>query len=277
MSSARRPPGRPGAPAPERKQAAAKGPVVTPQVLGILFGIILVVGLIAFYQGVVVKFSNSLKNLGTQKASTQTEIATYTKKSGRLEEAKSLNIALRKKLSNLDYMFLVDQDSVLDFFDTVFFPIIEASPLGRRGGGKIECDPFIYQINMAMNPFDTIPSGYFEKPENTFKMKYIGEQGGAPTEQPLNTQPTEFLKPFKITMKEFSGTYQELEKFIRDLQTKKDNKVMTVHCFKNDKGKNAGVFRTVTQWTLVISVYFMNPDSAATGDDPPGLPGTATC
>lgn len=289
MSSQRRPPqaapagkgapgGKPGAPgkpgAAERKANPAAGPVITPQVLGIALAIILIVAGVVYYQSVYMKFKNDLATIKGKIANSETNIKTYKQKQAKLADAREVNIALRKKLGTLDYLFLSDQGSLLPFFETELFPIVDAS---RLQGLIIEVEPYTFEINMAMNPFTTLPSHLIEDANKAFKMKYFGEQNGAAPKGPRDTVPGAFIKPYSIKFKDCVGTYEDIQKFIEDLQQNQHIKLMTIHCVKNSKGDNVRFYRTQSLWNIEATVYFMNPEQAAVGNDPPGLPGSKTC
>ena len=98
-----------------------------------------------------------------------------------------------------------------------------------------------------------------------------------PIEEPLDTRPTAFLEPYPITLKDFRGTYEDCKKFVEDLQTAKDDVLITVHCLKNEDGDNEYGYRTVAYWTMRLTVYFMNPEAPASGDRPPEPPGSQSC
>lgn len=268
---------KPGGPGPERK-AAVKGPVVTPQALGIVFFLIIVVGVIVFWQMVVVKFNNQITTLNNTINQTRSQIETYKKKGSMLTEAKDVNSAIREKLNTLDYLFLVDQDSIVPFFEDTLLPLISTSQLRPTADSKLEVDKYIFKINMAMEPFNTLPSStLFENAEDVFGIEYQGEKDGQPVDTVLNTQPPAFLTPYQIKMTKFGGTYENVKQFIEDIQTKRNAVLITVHCFKNDKSENYGLYRTMTVWDIVMTVYFMNPEAQASGDNPPDPPGAKTC
>lgn len=276
MSSTRKqtaPAGKPGK--PERK--APSGPVITPQVLGIVFGIILVIGLVVYYQSVVVKFNSDIAALENEKNSLSQKKRTYETKRDKLDQARNLNLALREKLSLIDYLFLYNQDSILPFFEDTMFPIIEGGTLMIGSDSVIEMEPFVFQINMAMQPFATLPrSRLFEDAVSLFPVEYHGEKNGVPTDTVLNTQPPTFLEPYHIDLVDFEGTYEDVKRFIEDVQTAEDDILITVHCLKSD-GDPWGLFRSYSKWTIKMTVYFMNPEESANGDNPPAPPGSQTC
>lgn len=272
--SSRPSPDRPAGPPPEKRKPS--GPVVTPQVLAIILGIILVIALVVYYQSVVVKFNNQKQMLASQIAQKKKDIDTYKKKGAKLDEAREVNLALREKLNTLDYLFLQDQSSVIPFFENTLFPLIDSS---RLAPGKIELEnSYTFFINTAMSPMQTMPASIlFENAEKEFPVVYRGEKNGQPVESPLDTRPDSFIQPFTMTLSEFRGTYEDAKAFVKRIQRGRQEQLITVHCLKNDDGKNTGVFRTSTEWTITITVYFMNPEKSASGDDPPAKPGSKTC
>jgi hypothetical protein len=286
MSSQRKPPqpapgpkpgGKPGAkpgPAPERKGGGAKGPIITPQVLGIALFLILIIAISVYWKSVVVSSNTKMQELSSQIASSNANIATYNKKIARLAGAKEVDVALRAKLGKLDHLFLSDQTSLMPFFEHDLLPILDSS---RLQGWVVKVQEFTYEINMAMSPFDTLPTHFIKDPRSVFKMKYIGEANGKAPDGPRDTRPTTFLKPYTITVEECTGTYEEMQDFIKHLQQNNKIKLVTIHCVKNDEGKNVRYFRTSSTWKMMATIYFMNPDAAAVGNDPPEAPGSKTC
>lgn len=266
-------PGKPG-PAPERKAPGTKGPVVTPQVLGIIVALILIIGGVAYWQTVVVKFNTRRQELTSQMASYETNIKTYKTKIAKLPAATEVNLALREKLGTLDHLFLQDQSSIIPFFETELLPILDSS---RLNGWVVKVQEYTFEINMAMSPFTTLPSHYVEEPQDIFKMKYFGEQNGKAPEGPRDTRPTSFLKGYSVSFEECIGTYEDVQEFIKDIQQNNKIKLITIHCIKNDEGENVRFFRTSSKWNIQATIYFMNPEAAATGNDPPDPPGSKTC
>ena len=264
-----------GGPPPERKASA--GPVLTPQVLGVIFTLILIIGVIFHITQVVKKSNEAIKALDGQITAAQQQEQTYTKKKGKLEIARKLNTTVREKLQTVTYMFMTDQSSMLPFWEDQFLPILLRSPLSQSGG-KFEVEEYTFHINMAMQPFNTLPpSSFFEDAKKFFPIEYHGEQNGVPEDTPLDTRPSDFLTPYTITLSEFRGTYENVQDFVEDLQTKTNKYVYTVHCFANDDSTNQALFRTTSEWTIVITVYFINPEASASGDDPPTPPGAESC
>jgi hypothetical protein len=269
--------GKPGG-ADKKESKALKGPIITPQALGILFGLILVIGIPVFYSNVIKKQQEEIASIKSQIAAKESEISTYRKKGAKRDEADRLNNALKQKLSTLDYLFLEDQLSLVPFYEQTFLPLLTNSNLQFTEDSKLEAPAYTFRVNMAMRPFETIPgSVLFEDPAALFKIAYEPEQGGVPVEVPLDTRPSAFLEPYDIKLSGMAGTYNDVKNFIKDVQSRNNDKLITVHCVKNVKDKNAYGFRTQTQWTLQFTVYFMNPEQAASGDSPPGAPGSKSC
>jgi hypothetical protein len=226
----------------------------------------------------VAKYNKELANVEASKAATEQRIRTYELKKSKLDQATSVNHALREKLNLIDYLFLYNQDSVLPFFEDTLFKHIQASRLIATADSVIEVDTYRFKINMAMNPFNTLPrSAWFEDAPGIFPLDYEGERNGVIVDTPLNTQPTSFLAEYNIKMIDFLGTYEDVQDFIETLQTAKDDILITVHCFKNNESDNFGIFRTQTTWTIAMTVYFMNPEESAQGDNPPAPPGATSC
>jgi hypothetical protein len=284
VSSRRKPPAAPRgkaakpAPGAPKESKALRGPIVTPQALGIVFALAALIML-----GVLINNNNKsnaeLANLANQISSQNTLITTYETKGKKKDEAKALRNALTKKLSTLDYLFLDDQNSLVPFFEQTLIPLIDGSSLTPTEDSVIEVTVYTFQINMAMRPFDTLPnSSFFDDAANVFKIQYVPEQNGQPIETPLDTRPQVFLEPYDITFEGWAGTYNDVKRFIKSAQqARTKDTLITVHCVKNDEGKNTGILRTESQWKIQMTVYFMNSEQPATGDAPPAPPGSRSC
>jgi hypothetical protein len=276
MSSTRNQKKAAGAPPPERK--AAPGPVLTPQVLLVICLLILIAGVIFYATQIVKKSNEKLAALDSRINTAKTQKDTYTKKRGKLEIARKLNTTVREKLQTVTYMFMTDQDSMIPFWEDDFYPILAATPLAGSAEATFKVDKYIFNINMAMKPFNTLPpSRFFEDANSVFPIQYHGEQNGVPEDTPLDTRPKDFLTPYTVKMEKFRGTYKDVRDFVETLQRKTNKVFYTVHCFANDEGKNIATFRTSTEWTIVFTVYFINPEASASGDDPPSPPGAESC
>ena len=263
-------------PPPERKTPA--GPVITPQILGIVFGVILLVGIIAYYQMVTVKYRNELSALTASVSQKQQTIDTYTKKGALKDEADEVNKTLKAKLGSLGYLFLEDQNSVIPFWESTFLPMILNGALQPGPNTIITVQDYKFYINMAMNPFQSLPqTGLIDNMSKFFPIEYQGERDGVPTDDPLDTTPNQFLMPYTIEVEGLRGTYENAMKFVETVQRSKADEFITVHCIKNDEKESFGLFRTTTEWTIIFTVYFMNPEAQATSPDPPGLPKSESC
>lgn len=275
MSSQRKPQGRPG-PAPERKAAA--GPVVTPQVLGVIYLVIIIIGVAVYWTNVVKKSADDKIALESAINTANKNHDVYQAKKTMLPVAQELNKTVRQKLEEVQYMFLSDQTSMVPFWLDDFYPLLEKSGLGSGENTKFKVDKYTFHMNMAMAPFETLPaSNFFEDPVAAFPVEYHGEKDGKPTDVPMDTRPGSFLFAYNIEMQNFVGTYKQVHDFIEDLQKNKDRKFYTVHCMANKKDKNVYSYRTITEWTISFTVYFCNPEASASGDAPPALPGASKC
>lgn len=275
MSSQRRPQGRPG-PAPERKAAA--GPVVTPQVLGVIYLVIIIIGVAIYMTNVVKKSADTKQQLEGAINTANHNRDIYTAKKKMLPVAQELNKTVRTKLEDVQYMFLSDQTSMIPFWEDDFFPLLERSGLGIGEDTKIMVEDYTFHLNMAMKPFDTLPpSTLFESSTDVFPIQYHGEENGKPTDVPIDTRPPAFLLQYNISLEGFIGTYKQVKDFVEDLQLNKERTFYTVHCMANSKDKNVYTFRTSSEWVIDITVYFCNPEAGASGDQPPALPGASSC
>jgi hypothetical protein len=192
--------------------------------------------------------------------------------------ANQLNSTVRDKLNDVTYMFLTDQLSVVPFWESDLLPMLEQSRLYATEDSKIQAEVYTFKINMAMQPFATLPpSAAFDNQLKLFPIEYIGEKDGQVTTEPLDTMAPDFLDPYTITFEKFGGDYEGVKKFVETIQRTSDKAFYTVHCIKNDDSKNFGVFRTQTEWTIVMTVYFINPEASASGDQPPAPPGASKC
>lgn len=269
--------GQAGAGKKDKESKAVKGPIITPQVLGVLFGIAIIV-MVAMMMSQTNKAKDAIAAVKGQIAQKETEISTYRKKGSKKDEADKLNKALKAKLSSLDYLFLEDQTSLMPFYQQTFFPILDGSNLRPTDDTKILVTPYTFRLNMAMRPFETLPgSAFFDDSAKAFKIEYVPEANGIPNEEPLDTRPTHFLEPYDIRIEGFRGTYADVKRYVKALQEQSPDTLFTVHCIKNDDGKVYGGIRTTTLWTVSMTIYFINPEQAASGDAPPSPPGAKTC
>jgi hypothetical protein len=276
MSANRKPAARPGGPPPERKAPA--GPVITPGILSVIFVVLIIIAAVMYVQ-MVIKTNTAKQQAATSRISTaDTNIKTYKTKGAKLEIAEKLNVTVKEKLKDTAYMFLTDQSSVVPFWQETFLPVLDGSQLSYGEDTKFKVDKYTFQINMAMSPFNTLPSSrLFDNIANVFPIHYEPEQGGVAVEEPLATMKPDFLTPYNIKLEGMVGTYEDVQRFVRTLQVRQDKTLFTVHCFKNKEDKNAYGFRTSSEWDIELTVYFINPEANASGDTPPGLPGASSC
>ncbi|MCB1185988.1 hypothetical protein KDL29_02380 [bacterium] len=278
MSSA---PRRGAAPPPE--QNAPKQPLLTPQVLGVVFLVLIIVAAV-FVNSHKNKLTNEIAGLEGKKNNLQTQIDTYRKKGAKLETAKRVKLALNQKLGTLDYLFLQNQDDVIPFWEDTFSPLVlQSGYLQITGESKILVDQYEYSINMAMTPFETIPRGnLIENGPDIFPIIYYPESNGNPVTEVLKTGQSSFLTPYNITLEKFGGTYEDVMRFVRSIQQgtsrKMTDKLFTIHCIKTDGDPdNSSFIRRGQTWTIRMTVYFINPEKAASGDAPPDPPGAYSC
>src|SRR5688572_29885284 len=116
MSSQRK--GRAAGPPPERKAPA--GPVLTPQVLMVIYFVLIAVAVGVYIKTVVQANNEAQAAAASRVQAAEANIATYKKKGAKLEVAQHLNVTVKKKLKDTAYMFLTDQNSVIPFWEEVF-------------------------------------------------------------------------------------------------------------------------------------------------------------
>jgi hypothetical protein len=276
MSANRRAPGKGGTPPPERKAPA--GPVITPAILSVIFFLLIAIAVVVYWKTVITVNNEAQVAAAGRKSAAEANIETYKKKGAKLEIAEKLNVTVKDKLRDTAYMFMTDQSSVIPFWEETFFPIFTSANLTPGESAEIKSNVYTFKINMAMNPMSTLPaSSFFKDVQSVFKIEYVPEQNGQPIEEPLATMQPAFLTPYDIELRGWRGTYEDVQRFIRHLQVRQNKTLFTVHCFKNKEDKNAYGYRTVGEWDILLTVYFINPEASASGDTPPGLPGANSC
>lgn len=270
--------------APPPEQSAPKQPLITPQVLGVIFLVLILIAAF-FTNSHKNKLNNEIARLENNKTTLQTQIDTYRKKGAKLETAKRVKLALNEKLGTLDYLFLQTQDDIIPFWEDTFAPLVlQSGYLQRTGESAIEVDDFVFNINMAMTPFETIPAGGIpiEDKPSRFPLVYIPESNGNPNTDPLRTEQSAFLTPYNITLSGWSATYEDMMRFVRSIQQgtsrKMTDKLFTIHCIMTDGDpNNSSIIRRSQTWTIRMTVYFINNEKAASGDTPPAPPGAFSC
>lgn len=269
--------------APPPEQNAPKQPLITPQVLGVIF-LVLIIGAAIFTNSHKNKLNNEIARLENNKTTLQTQIDTYRKKGGKLETAKRVKHALNEKLGTLDYLFLQTQDDIIPFWEDTFDPLIlQSGYLTPTEDSKILVDKFDFSLNMAMSPFKSIPRNIaIEDSPSAFPIIYLPESNGMPITEPINSAPPAFLTPYNITLEKWFGTYEDVKRFTRAVQSgtsrKMTDKLFTIHCIMTDGDPvNNSIIRRGQTWTIRMTVYFINPEKAASGDTPPDPPGAYSC
>ena len=269
--------------APPAEQNAPKQPLITPQVLGVIFLVVIIV-LAVFTNSHKNKLNSEIARLESNKTTLDAQIQTYKKKGGKLESAKRVNTALREKLGKLDYLFLSTQDDIIPFWEDTFSPLVlESGYLNFTADSKIIAEPYGFNLNMAMSPFKSIPrSVIFEDAPDVFPIIYIPESNGNPWSEPIDSRVETFLQPYNITVEKMSGTYEDVQRLVRSIQQgtsrKMTDKLFTIHCIMTDGDPNNSlIIRRTQEWTMRMTVYFINPEKAATGDTATDGPGAYSC
>ncbi len=270
--------------APPPEQSAPKQPLITPQVLGVVF-LILIIAFAVWTNSHKNKLNNEIARLENSKTTLQAQIDTYIKKGGKLETAKRVKHALNEKLGTLDYLFLQTQDDMIPFWEDTFAPLVlQSGYLQRTADSAITVDDYSYNINMAMTPFETIPAGGIpiEDKPSRFPLVYLPESNGNPITTPIDSRQSSFLHPYNITLEGWYGTYEDVMRFTRSIQQgtsrKMTDKLFTIHCIATDGDPdNSSIIRRAQTWTIRMTVYFINPEKAASGDTPPDPPGAYSC
>lgn len=268
--------------APPVEQNAPKQPLITPQVLGVIFLVLIIIAAV-FTNSHKNKLNAQISQLEGSKSTLDAQIQTYKKKGGKLDSAKRVNQALREKLGTLDYLFLSTQDDIIPFWEDTFAPmILESGYLNWTGESKVIADEYRFNINMAMSPFKSIPkSVLFEDAPDVFPIVYLPESNGNPVSEPVDSRVGSFLMPYNITVEKLSGTYEDVQRLVRSIQQgtsrKMTDKLFTVHCIMTDGDPSNSLIRRTQQWTMRLTVYFINPEKAASGDSPPDPPGAYSC
>ncbi len=272
-----------------RKQPPAKGkqtqqdtgpkqPLFTPQTVGIVFAILLVISVVVFYKGFYEKKVQEIAALEGQINTQQQSNETYKRKAAKLDTAQSVKGIMDQKLEEVQPFFIMDQDEMREFLFYTFPDVLVRSNIDPYSI-KTEME-FLYKLPWYFDsPFETIPD--WADPEEATDMFDWDYQARTEGEKEPETKealgvPASFIQPFKIHLEEVPLTYEQLKRFIKNLQ-QHGGKLFTVHCFKNDSGSNAGFLRVTSNYEMELSVYFMNPTQAASGETPEGMPGSETC
>lgn len=244
----------------------------TPQTIGVVFLIIIVVAGALYFQFVYRNMRTQIQKYIDDTAAQKRTNEQLQKQARLLPEATQIHKLMEDKLKDFRRYFLVNQFDVVPFFETYLPDALDVAGINQPYKVKVS---YTFKMSSAGTPFETMPSD-IEDPNKSFTWQYTGkaDKDKPPDEQ--YGQPSTFLQGLTFTISDMFCTYEELRKAIEYLQTK-STYIMTVHCFKNDEQKNVYLYRTWSNFTMIITVYFMNPDAPATGDDPPALPESQSC
>jgi|GEM_PF-1928982 len=254
-----------------RKPAERQPPkaVFTPTTVLIVFVVVIVVSLITYWKAVYAAKTAEIASVQSaiQQQVRQNEI--YKKKAAMLAEAMKVNEVMDEKLESEKTYFIQGQEGVIDFFNNwfldLFWTVYEIDTASVEVTGL---QPF--KVTWKMMPMETLPK--IESQDwlwPFFKWEYEGEGTGtgevaAPTGN--------FLQPITITLDLTQVSYEHLRKIVQDLQTNWSY-LVTVHAFKStgDLGYVWSIYPK-SDYSLVFSVHMMNPEGAASGDMPAGMP-----
>jgi len=236
----------------------------------IVFVVIIVVSLLTYWKAV---YAAKTAEIASVKSSIQQQIRQneiYKKKASMLAEATKVNEVMDEKLKTDQKYFILGQQGVIDFFDNWFVDLFWRNPNIDRMSIEIKPDQ-IFTISWKMKPMQTLPDiqGAEEALWKFFKWEYVGEGTGTGE---VGAPSGNFLEPLTITLDLANTSYEELRKFIEELQTNRSY-LVTVHAFKNSgDSDNVYSYRTRSKYTLVFSVHTMYPEGVASGDVPAGMP-----
>jgi len=255
-------PGPAGA-APERKPPK---PIFTPLNVGIVFVIIIVVSIALFWKSVYTAKTAEITTIQSETASVRRQNEVYRKKAEMLPKAEQINKVMDDKLQEEQKYFLRGQDELVDFFEEWFLDVLMTNGIYSA---TVEIKPeIVFKVSWLMDPIETLPP--LENAVDLFKWEYIGENTG--TGEVVQRYPN-FLEPLTIKLSDFTMSYEQLKRFVENLQTD-STRMVTVHAFQNSGGDdNTYSFRTFSVYELVFTVYFMNPEGTTSGEVPPGMPG----
>jgi hypothetical protein len=264
-----------------RKQAAApaagaKGkapvdrkppaPIFTPLNVGIVLVIIIVAAVAFFWKSVYLAKTAEIASVNSQIQAQKTQNDVYKKKASMLGTATEINKVMDSKLKQEKKYFLNGQQDLVTFFNGWFADMLWTNGINSF---KAEIEPKItFKVSWKSDPIETLPQ--LENAIDMFSWEYSGE-GGADAAAPSTNYP-DFITPMTIKLTEFNLTYEQMRRLIDNMQ-RNLTYFVTVHAFKNTGGDdNQYGFRTRSKYELLFTVYFMNPEGAASGDVPKGMP-----
>ncbi len=265
MSSTRKQAGQPAAKgkAPVDRKPAA--PIFTPLNVGIVLVIIILASIGFFWKSIYIAKTAEIDTVNGQIEAQKRQNEVYQKKAEMLPKAEQIKSIMTKKLQQEQKYFLKGQEDLMNFFEQWFLDVLMGHGIYTA---KVEIAPeIVFKISYAASPIETLPP--LTDAIDLFAWEYIGEGTGDGT---VSTKMPEFLSPLTITLTEFTMTYEELKRFVKDLQTD-STYFVTVHAFRNTGGDdNQYGFRTVSQYEMIFTVYFINPEGTTAGEAPPGMP-----
>lgn len=273
-----------------RKQPPAKGqqkqqqdtgprqPIFTPLNVGIVFGILLIVAAIVFWKGFAEPKNQEIASLDGQISKQIQDNETYKRQAAKLGEAQEIKAIMDQKIEEVRPKFLYDDDSMRVFFFETFPDILTRSNI-NPAAIKVETEwvytlPWWFDSPFWTFPDWSIPSEGWDMFRWDYKSRSEGET--APETKGTFGAPEVFIKPVKIHLEEVRLTYEGVQRFVESLQ-RRSKVLITVHCFKNDAGENQGFLRVSSLYEIVLTIYQMNPEKPASGDNPEGMPGSETC
>lgn len=264
MSSTRKqgaPAGKGKAPV-ERKPAK---PVFTPLNVGIVLVLIILGAVGFFWKSIYIAKSAEIDTVNSQIETQKRQNEVYQKKAEMLPKAEQIKSLMTKKLEQEQHYFLKGQEDLMTFFGEWFLDELMGHGIFAA---TVEIEPTIkFKVSYAASPIETLPP--LSEAIDLFEWEYIGEGTG---DGKVNTKMPEFLSPLTITLTEFFMTYEEMKRFVKDLQ-QNGTYFVTVHGFRNTGGDdNIYGFRTTSKYELIFTVYFINPEGTTAGEAPPGMP-----
>ncbi|OGK11151.1 MAG: hypothetical protein A2Y63_04925 [Candidatus Riflebacteria bacterium RBG_13_59_9] len=234
--------------------------------MGVVFAIVILATIGVYWKSVYIAKTAEIDSTKATIERQRQQNEVYRKKALALPEAEKINRVMDAKLAEEKKYFLPGQEEIVRFFDEWF---LDALMNNGIYSAKVEIEPDVtFKISWLMSPMETLPG--LADAADMFGWEYIGEGSGSGE---VTTLYPNFLEPMTITVTEFTMTYEQMRRFIEELQTD-STYLVTVHAFKNTgDSDNIYGFRTLSVYEIVFTVYFMNPEGAATGDVPAGMPG----
>ncbi len=267
MSSVRKgaPTGR--KPAPSERQP--RRPIFTPINVGVVFAIIVGLGIAIYVPMVHRAVTVEIANIKSQTEQQKQQAVIFKKKAGMLERAKRLRGVMAEKLEDEKKYFLKGQEDIIYFFNNWLLNLLNNYNLWSSDL-ELEVEPkIVFKISWQMMPYETLADPRVQDLMDFFEWEYIGEGTGSGE---VSMAMPNFLDPLTIKLTGIPMRYEKLRDMIEDMQTNKTYRV-TVHAFKNSEDDNRYyLVRTVSNYELLFSVYFMNPEGMISGDKPPGMP-----